>query len=110
MKDPVRWDGGQSNLFVHVGNDPVNATDRVAAEKRVVGLVLLNGGVITLSLYALTAGAVSFIDDAHLLGRLRGIIYISGLAVVPAALVLLVAGGSVLFSRKPCQSKDARRT
>jgi RHS repeat-associated protein len=27
MKDPVRWQGRQSNLFVYVGNDPVNGTD-----------------------------------------------------------------------------------
>lgn len=26
-KDPIRFDGGQANLFVYVGNDPVNNTD-----------------------------------------------------------------------------------
>jgi len=26
-KDPIRFDGGQPNLYVYVGNDPVNTTD-----------------------------------------------------------------------------------
>ena len=26
-KDPIRWDGGQVNLYVYVGNDPVNGID-----------------------------------------------------------------------------------
>ncbi|HYQ03096.1 MAG TPA: RHS repeat-associated core domain-containing protein [Polyangiaceae bacterium] len=26
-KDPIRFDGGQANLYVYVGGDPVNATD-----------------------------------------------------------------------------------
>jgi RHS repeat-associated protein len=27
MKDPVRWQGRQSNLFVYIGDNPVNGTD-----------------------------------------------------------------------------------
>ena len=26
-KDPIRWGGGQANLYVYVGNDPVNGLD-----------------------------------------------------------------------------------
>lgn len=69
-------------------------------DKRVLGLVLLNCGVILASAYALMVVTVGLFDEAHPVGKLRGIVYISGLVVVPAALVLLVAGGTVLLSRK----------
>ncbi len=69
-------------------------------DKRVLGVVLLNGGVIIASVYALMVVAVGVFDEAHPVGKLRGVIYISGLVVVPLALVLLVAGGTVLLSRK----------
>lgn len=28
-KDPVRWEGGQTNLYVYINDDPVNSTDRL---------------------------------------------------------------------------------
>jgi len=78
-------------------------------DKRVLGLILLNGGVIVGSVYGLMAVAVTVLDDAHPLGRMRGIIYMAGLVVVPLAFVLLVAGGTVLVSRTQRQSKRTRK-
>jgi hypothetical protein len=77
----------------------------MATDKRVLGLVLLNCGVILGSLYGLVAVAATMFDDVHPVGRLRGGVYLAGLLVVPVALVLSVAGGTVLLSRNLRQSK-----
>jgi RHS repeat-associated protein len=31
-KDPIRWRGGQTNMFAYVGNDPVNRIDRTGLD------------------------------------------------------------------------------
>jgi hypothetical protein len=77
-------------------------------DKRIVGLLLLNSGVILGSVYGVIAVAVTVIDDAHSLGRMRGVIYMAGLVIVPLTLVFLVAGGTVLLSRTLRHSKRAR--
>jgi len=54
-KDPIRWAGKQANLYVYVGNDPVNFADPTGRE--LLGWV--GGGMAGLGALGLAVGAVS---------------------------------------------------
>jgi len=46
-KDPIRFDGGQANLYVYVGNDPINSADATglsACSLGILGVVVSCGG------------------------------------------------------------------
>ena len=47
-KDPILFDGGQANLWVYVGNDPVNFVDPegLLTYKSVAGGLLFGGGIL----------------------------------------------------------------
>ena len=75
-------------------------------EKRILGLVLLNGGIILASIYASLAAVAAICEDEHPIGRARGVIYVGGLLVAPLVMALLVAGCTALVSRSK-RSKPA---
>jgi hypothetical protein len=69
-------------------------------DRRVLALILLNGGVILASVYGSLAAIATLFADTNLVGRARGVIYMGGLLVVPLVLVLFVAGGAALIGSK----------
>ncbi len=44
-KDPIRWAGGQANLYVYVGNDPVNGIDPSGEAAHIVAVAIGAGTV-----------------------------------------------------------------
>ncbi len=60
-KDPIHFDGGQINLYVYVGNDPVN---RIDPEGKVVHpLVFAIGTALSILGYAGLAGSFKCLED-----------------------------------------------
>jgi RHS repeat-associated protein len=60
-KDPIRFDGGQANLYVYVLNDPVNFAD---PSGEIFPAFLLVPTAITLIITVTTAAIAHFIDPA----------------------------------------------
>lgn len=67
---------------------------------RILAVSLLWCGVLVIALYTGVAIVVGLFSDSEALGRFRGVIYLSGLLVVPIALALVVAGGGLLMSQR----------
>jgi len=67
---------------------------------RTWGLSLLGSGMLLSCSYGAALLALAFFGWGGWVGRLRGILYLSGLIVVPATLVLLIAGCTLLLRKK----------
>ncbi len=77
-KDPILFNGGQTNLYVYVGNDPVNYLDPsglINTEGVIVGAVGIAGAVVG---YVVAAGLAS---TGVGIGAASGAVYISTISL-----------------------------
>jgi len=56
-KDPIRWAGGQGNLYVYVGNDPVGFTDPEGTSPHLWAAAGIGATVNTVGYFATTSGS-----------------------------------------------------
>ena len=65
-KDPILFDGGQANLYVYAGNDPINRTDPSGRFAGVDDAIVVTGGAILLggaAIYGILAGNPHAVDQ-----------------------------------------------
>ncbi len=89
-KDPIRFAGGQANLYAYVGNDPVNLIDPSGLWANLLGGALVGGGIDLASQLIANGGRLDCVDWAQ-----TGVAAVSGavLSGVGARVMAALRGG-----------------